>query len=136
MKTFYQEMVEKAISMLNNDDDLYCDMVDSLDSWDGYADGYRAYEMEELNDLCYGMTASELIHELTGDFNINDNYFYWSIYGLESTDDKAELYRNNTSSGEVFDNILENYSHIYFYNKDFENLIKSIIEYREEIGEE
>lgn len=127
----YEELINKALELLA-DDDTFVEAVNELDSWNGFADGYRAYPMAELDDLTYGMTASKFIEELTGDFNINDNYFYWSIYGLESCDDIADLYRSNTDAGEVLDNLIENYTHVYFWNKELEEVVTEIAEYDED----
>ena len=136
-KKTYEELVNEAIEMIANDDDLLVDLVNELDSWDGFADTFRAYPMDEIDDICYGMKPSELIDKMTSDFCSTDDYFYFSIYGLESCDDVAELYRDNTTDEEVFDRVLENKHHLYFYNSDFEELLDEIDNYDEdEEGEE
>ena len=128
----YKELIEKAIEELENNDDLFCEMVDELDSWNGYADGFRCYEMYELDELHYGMKLSEFLSKITKDFDLQDNYFYYSIYGLESTDNKAQLYRDNVDTGCLLDDIMENKSHLYFSDSDFESLLDEIEEAREE----
>lgn len=126
--TRYEEMINQAIDMLNNDDDLFCSMVDEMDSWNGYADGFRCYDMCELDDLFCDMKVSDFLSKL-GDFNYRDDYFYCSIYGIESTDDKESLYRSNVDTGELLDNIIENANNLYFYDSEFEELIDDIINY-------
>lgn len=37
----YSKMVEMALEMLK-DDDLFVEMVNELDSWNGFTDGFRA----------------------------------------------------------------------------------------------
>lgn len=130
----YDEMMEKALDILKNDDDTFTACVDELDSWNGFADGFRCYEMCEIDDLHSGLSIGEFLDRLTGDFCKNDNYFYYSIYGLESTDDKAELYRNNVDEGDVLDAIIENYSNIdlAWIDGDFDDLINDIVEYSED----
>ena len=129
MKT-YEEMVQEAIEMLENDDDLFCDMVEELDRTICFADGYRCIEMFELDSWYFGCKATALINDLTEDFNINDDYFFFSIDGLESTDDKVDLYRSKTSSSEVFDNLLEHWDDIDFINDDeFNELMTNIKEF-------
>lgn len=131
--TNYDELIKKAIEELKNNDDLFIQMIEELDSWNGYADGYRAWPMEELDDFYCNCKASKLLNDLTKDFNINDNYFYFTIYGLESTDDKAELYRNNVDTGELLDNIRENFYNLDFWDcNDFKDLIEEIEEKQEE----
>ena len=123
----FGDKVKKALDMLKADDDLFTEMVDELDSWDGFADGFRAWEMCCLDDFYCGVKATKLLEDLTSDFNISDDYFYFTIYGLESTNDKADLYRTHTDAGEVYDNIIKDYEHLNFYNADFAELIGEIV---------
>lgn len=131
-KMDYAALVKAAIDQLEADDDLFISMVNELDSWNGFADGFRAFPMDEINDFYYDVPATQLINDLTNDFNINDDYFYYSIWGLESTGDVAGLYRDHADAGEVFDNIIENYNHLYFGNENFESLIDAIVNFEEE----
>ena len=128
----YDELIKSAIEMIDNDDKLFCDLVNELDGYMGFADGFRCWDMSELDDYYYGSKASQLIKDLTEDFNINDNYFYFSIYGLESTDDMVTLYRDNVNSGELLDNVINNYNRITIYCSDFDDLMNEIIYYEEE----
>lgn len=135
--TRYEELMAKALEELKNNDELFCDMVEELDSWNGFADGFRAYPMDELDDFYCDCKASKLLNDLTSDFNINDDYFYFSIYGLESTDDKTQLYHDNVDAGELLDNIRENLNNIDFWrNNDFKDLLEEIEEAQEEENEE
>lgn len=127
----YKELIKEAMEELENNDELFCEMVDELDSWDGFADGFRCYDMYELDDLFCDMKVSDFLSKL-GDFNYRDNYFYYSIYGIESTNDKTQLYRDNVDTGELLDNVIENANHLYFSDNDFEELINKIQEAREE----
>ena len=56
MKKTYQQLVLEAIDILNNDDEIFCDMINELDAWNGYADGFRCYCMEDLDELFYGVS--------------------------------------------------------------------------------
>lgn len=128
----YDELIKSAIEMIDNDDELFCDLVNELDGYKGFADGFRCWDMSELDNYYYGSKASQLINDLTSDFNINDSYFYFSIYGLESTDDMITLYRDNVNSGELLDNVINNYNRITIYCSDFDELMNEIIYYEEE----
>lgn len=136
MKKSYEELENEAIEMIEENDDLLIELVDELDSYMGYADGFRAFEMCELDEQYYDCPASKIIEDLTEDFNINDNYFYFSIYGLESCDDKAELYRDNTTAEEILRNVLDYSGRINIYDSDFEELIEQIENYDEDDEEE
>ena len=134
-KKTLEELREEALDILKNDGDIFCEMVDEMDSWDGYADGFRCYDMYEIDDLFYGMKVSEFLSKL-GDFNHRDNYFYCSIYGIESTNDKTQLYRDNVDEEDLLDRIIDDKNHLYFSDSDFEELIDSIINYDADEDEE
>lgn len=131
MKT-YRDLINEALNVLENDDTIFTDMVNELDSWDGYADGFRCYPMEELDDLFCGCSISDFLSKLAPDFNYHDEYMIDTIYGLSSTDDMAAVYRDNISEGNLLDQIIEYKNHLYFSNSDFENLIDKIIEMKGE----
>ena len=128
----YKELIEKAMDELENNDELFVDMVNELDGWNGFADGYRAFPMYELDDLFGDCKVSEFLDKLASGFNHNDEYLVDTIWGIDSTNNIAELYRDHTSAGEVLDEIINNYNHIYFNDSDFEELIDNIVNFEEE----
>lgn len=132
MKKNYDELVENAIEMLETDGELFVDMIDELDSWDGFADGYKVYNMCELDDLFCDCKVSEFLNMLADDFNLNDDYFADTIYGLESIADKEDYYRDNFDCGEVLDNVIDNYNHLYISDSEFDELIDAIVNYSED----
>ena len=132
----YKAMVQWAIDELENEDELFVEMVDEMDGWDGYANGFKCYPMEELDELSYGMKLSEFLNKIDKDFKLSDNWFYYSDWGIESTDDRVGLYRDNVNEGELLDRILENANHLPFYGQsDFEEHIYKMIELRDEIND-
>lgn len=129
----YDEMMNKAIEMLKNDDELFCNMVDELDSYNGFADGYKCWEMYCLDDFYYNVSATKLLEDIDGNhFSTCDEYFCFTYNGLESVADKYERYLDNTSEEEVLDNVIENYNHLFFYDNDFKELIESIANFEED----
>lgn len=133
-----EQMMEKAMQVLKEDDEIFVRCVDELDSWSGYADGFRCYEMCELDDLHCGMSLHDFLEKLTDDFKINDEYFYYSIYGLESTNDKIALYRDNVWESDLLEILIDLYTHLdlEWIDSEFAELIESISEYEEEEEEE
>ena len=129
----YDEMIKRAIEELKENDDLFTACVNELDSWNGYADGFRAYPMYELDELFGGCKVSEFLDKLAAGFNRNDDYMVDTIYGLDSTNDVADLYRSNVDEGELLDNIIDNYSNIdlNWIDSDFDELINEIQEAKE-----
>ncbi len=130
----YDELVNQAIDELTNNDDLFAACVDELDGWNSFADGYRCYNMFEIDDLFSDCKVSEFLDKLANDFNHTDNYFCDTIWGISSTDDKAGFYRDNTTPEEVFDALLDNLCHINlnWIDSDFNDLMNDIDNYSEE----
>lgn len=133
MNKNFEELYAQAVDILKDNDDLFMYCIDELDNWNGYADGFRAYYMDELNDFFCGMPATDLLDKLTADFNVRDNFFYFSIYGLESCDYKEDLYRDNVDEAELLDNLIEHYDDldIEWKDADFDKLLQHIIEAKE-----
>lgn len=130
----YDEMIEQALEMLKDNDELFVDCVNELDSWDGYADGFRGYPMYELNDLFYGVSVGDFLDKLSSGFNHNDEYFVDTIWGLDSCNDLAEHYRDNVDEGDLLDNIIDKYSNINlnWIDSEFDDLINDIVNYDED----
>ena len=122
----YEELREKAIEMLKDNDELFVDMVNELDSYNGFADGFRAYPMYEIDELYYGVKIGDFLDMLTSDFNHTDEYFYHSIYGLESTDSIADLYRDNVGADDLLEQLIEYYPHIYFSDSELEEIVEAL----------
>ena len=134
--TRYEEMMDKAVEMLKENDELFCDTVNELDSWNGFADGYRAYPMYELDELFGHMNLTDFLDIITEDFRPSDKYFIETIYGLESTDWIADHYRANVDEEELLENIIENRSHLWINDNEFEELLDEIEEAGDEEAEE
>lgn len=111
-------------------DEYFVDLVNELDSYNGIADGFRCWPMDELNDFYYEVSATQLINDLTPDFNINDDYFYNSCYGLESTNDVKDLYTDNMTHEELLDNLKDNYYYIdiRWISAELDDMIESLLE--------
>lgn len=125
-----EQQIEQAKEILRNEDCVFVECVNALDSWNGFADGFRCYDMCELDDLYGDMRLSEFLDLLTSDFSNADNFFYHSIYGLKSADDIADVYRDNTTVDEVFDELLDKWGRIDLYGvDDFADLMEDIYNY-------
>lgn len=130
MKRTYEELVNDAIEMLKDDADLFCEMVDELDSWNGFADGFRVFDMYMLDELYHGQPVSKLLEDIDGNhFDLSDEYFVDTIYGLRSIEDKYVEYSDNVSADELFDNLLDNYNHLTLCDSEFTELMDEIYNY-------
>lgn len=121
-----KELREEAITMLNNDDDLFIDMVNEMDYWNGYAEGFRGYHMYELDELFCDMKVSDFLDEITSDFCKDDEYFIDTVYGIDSTDDLAEHYHDNVHTNDLLDELIEHYYDINIYDNDFDDIVKQL----------
>ena len=128
--------IEKlGIEMLKNDNELFVNMVNEVDSYNGIADGYRCYDMGEIDEMYYGIKLSEFLSYITKDFNFNDEYFYHSIYGIESLEsfnDVVTHYRDNIYESDLWYYITEYSNHLYFDNDEFKLLVDSYNDFDEE----
>lgn len=99
------------------DDETFVNACNALDSYDGFMGDARCFSMGELDELLGEMKPSEVLSKVTDKFDINDDYFYFSIYGLESTDNVADVYRDEHTNEEVLDALIDN-SCINIYGAD------------------
>ena len=106
-----QYVYDKAKELLTEDNDAFVEAVEELIHWNSFID-VDCFFMDEIDDICYGMKPSELLEKMTSDFDSNDKYFYFSIYGLESTDSKYDIYRDNTTEDDVLDELIDEYCHV------------------------
>ena len=117
----YEDLRAKALEMLN-DGDLFCEMVRELDSYSGFAEGFRCYPMEEIDELFCDVKIGDFLDMLDGDFN----YFTETIYGIGSTDYEEDFYRDNTDNEEVLDALIEYYPHIFFSDSELEEIVEAL----------
>ena len=77
---------EKIIKYLEENEELFNRLIEELDSWNGCLGDDRWNNMDELNELLYGVEPTDIIRMTNhGDFDINDSYFRYDGYGdLES----------------------------------------------------
>ena len=132
--TNYEKLYNLALDTLKTDDTIFCDMVEELDSWNGYGDGFRCYDMEELDELFCGMKISEFLEKLCESFSYYDQYFYCSIYGIDSTDDKVDLYRCSVNEADMLDQIIKYNDDLWFCDDDFKALIEELANCKEEVA--
>lgn len=127
--TKLEELREQAIEMLENDDELFVRCVEELDNYSGFADGFRCYPMDEIDDYFYGVSIGDFLDKITDDFNHRDNYFVDTIYGLESTDYPEDVYRDNTSEDEVLDELIDEFPNVNvrWISDDFQDLLEQIV---------
>lgn len=113
------------------EDDVLVEAVKELCIWDSFIDE-ECFPMNELEELYGYMNLGEFLDHITSDFDHNDNYFFETIYGLESCDDEAEHYRDCVTNEEVLDKLIDNYNHVSLSDTEFDGLIEIL--YNEDFG--
>lgn len=102
-----EEVTADIIEYFENNEDLFNDCLEELDSYNGYLGDDRYFSMDELDELCNGTEPSELLrrafygydeqtyttdrdgNKTYGAFNPNREYFRYNGYGnLVSADYK------------------------------------------------
>ena len=82
-------LINEIIEYFENDLMLFNEVIEELDSWNGYLGDDRYYYMFELDDLFYNCKVSEFLEKIDVEhFNLCDDYFKYTIYGLRSYEDK------------------------------------------------
>ena len=127
---------DAMLGMIRTDSDLLVEICEELDSWDGFLGDDRCYYMGDIDDILYGKKPSEIIDMITSDFDSSCEYFYFSIYGLESCDDRADHYLDSFSDKDILDNYLNNACHCNLSNSDFEELAELYESYSDDDTEE
>lgn len=87
---FLNYIEKKMTDYWESHNDSFSRVCEELDSYDGFLDDNRVYPMDELDDLLGDKKPSEVLQMVdTGNFNYNDDFFYYDIYGIRSTDEKT-----------------------------------------------
>ena len=102
-----EAVIADIIQYFKENEDIFNDCMEELDSYNGYLGDNRYYNMDELNDLYSGQEPQEILfrafygfdddtwstdssgNKTYGAFNPNRDYFYFNGYGnLVSSDYK------------------------------------------------
>jgi hypothetical protein len=105
-----QYAYDKALEILNDEDDAFDEACEELDNWNGFLGDDRCYSMDEIDE--FFSRPSELV-ELMDEFDPNEQYFYYTAYGyVNTTDNKHSVYSDDFSTEDVLDALIDNYSHV------------------------
>ena len=140
MKRTVEEIKAAIQEYFENNEEEFNTVIEELDSYNGYLGDDRYYEMEMLDELMNGMTASEVLQRtfyggdddtkdksgIRGEFNPNRAYFYYNGYGnLCSTD-----YKDYTGHLDNYfiDDLIENAGNLYNIPEEITEMIEEIEE--------
>lgn len=119
---------EKIIAYFNDNDDVLTEVIEELDSWNGYLGDDRYYDMDLLSEFYHGCDLIELLNrayfgkdldnwyiDSRGDkryesFNPNRNYFTYNGYGNLVSSDYRDYSDHNDEY--LINTLCENRQHI------------------------
>ena len=105
-----QYVYDKAVDILNDEDDTFDEACEELDNWNGFLGESTCYSMDMIDE--FFSRPSDLLDKMD-DFNPNDEYFYFTGYSnVTTTDDKHSLYSDNFSAEEVLDALIDNFCNV------------------------
>lgn len=128
--------IAAIIEYFNDNEYVFNDCVEQLDSYNGYLGDDRYYNMDELDEICSGVEASEILRRAFyghdeeswttdssgnreyGEFNPNRDYFRFNGYGnLVSADYKDY---SGHLDGYVVEDMADNRMRVYAIDEDNE----------------
>lgn len=124
-------MKNKIKEMLKNNEYLTMDIVGKLNSLNGNFENYVLYDMCcDFDEMMEGYTPTELAQRIFfGDFNPNDNYFYFNGYAnLESINEWEMQGHFEPIIDEIVDSMLYHYTDLYIDNEGLDNLVNEYLE--------
>ena len=123
-------MKNKIKEMLKNNEYLTMDIVGQLNSLNGSFETYVLYNMDDFDEMMEGYSPTELAQRIFfGDFNINDDYFYFNEYAnLESIHEYEIQGHFEMIIDEIVDSMLYNYDDLYIDNDELDDLINEYLD--------
>lgn len=121
-------LTEKIKDYLANEisDDDFNNFVELANSYKDFLCDDEYFYMYELDDLLSGKTPTEIIDMVDDNFDVNDEYFRFTIYGIESCSGEERDYSGYID--ELTDFIVNNIDNIEkYYNCGITNWIISDI---------
>ena len=117
-------MLSKMEKILKSDMHLTMDIVGQLNSLNGSFETYVLYDMCDFDEMMEGYTPTELAQRIFfGDFNPNDDYFYFNSYAnLESIHEHEMSDHFEMIIDEIVDSMLYNYNDLYIDNNELNDL--------------
>lgn len=97
---------------VNGDEDDVTDVCEQIDSYNGFLDDDRYYPMNEIDEFVNieGKSVLEVFDMFAGDFDSNDDYFQFGIYGISSTNSRD--YVSLIGATEIIEQIKDNINNV------------------------
>lgn len=112
-------VIEAIAEVLDNNTDAFVDVCEELDNWNGFLGDARCYDMSEIDE--FFDRPSDLLEHM-GDFDKDEEYFYFDTWGVSTASDKYDVYSDNVSVDDVIETIEDCYNHIDFTDATLDKL--------------
>lgn len=94
-----------------SDDEIY-ELVCSIDCYNGSLEELRFYWMEDLDELFCGVKPTELLEKLTSDFDVMQDGFKCTIYGLDSCSYTDAVQDMKDSANDIIGGLMQDFDEI------------------------
>lgn len=122
---------DKISEVLENDTDAFVEVCEELDSWNGFLNDARCFDMWDIDS--FFNKPSELIDKMD-DFDPTDEYFYYTSYGnVTTSSDRYDVYSDEVDVDDIIDAIESDYNHISISKNTSLDELCSIL-YNEDFG--
>ena len=115
---------EKLLGYFKENEEVFNEVIEELDAYNGYLGDDRYYEMELIDEFAFGAKPSEIIQriyfgydadtstdELHTEFNPMRDYFYFNGYGNPVSSDYKDY--SDKLDNWFIDELLENANKLY-----------------------
>ena len=88
------------------------ELVSCVNAWNGSLQEYEYYDMTCLDEFFSGVKPTEFLGMLSSDFNVNDEFYHETIYGLESCSEYDAAKDIKDNADEVIDVVIDNFDNL------------------------
>ena len=93
-----QHVREAIAEVLDDDTDVFVDVCEELDNWNGFLGDARCYDMSEIDE--FFSKPSELLDKMS-DFDTDDEFFYFDLGYVTTASDKYDVYSDAVGVDDV-----------------------------------
>ena len=112
---FISYIENRMIKYWKAHNDSFSRICEELDSWNGFLGDDRIYSMDELDGLLCDRKPSEVLQMVDiSNFDYSDDYFYYDVYGIRSTNEKD--YYNYFDYSNVFKKLIDDYDQVFSHS--------------------
>lgn len=124
-----QHVREAIAEVLDDETELFVDVCEELDNWNGFLGDARCYDMSEIDGF-FDKTSDFL--DKMGDFNSDDEFFYFDLGYVTTASDKYDVYSDAVGVDDIIDAIEDFYNHLDIADATLNELCEIL--FNEDVG--